>query len=95
MKNVERKDNVEALADLYFPYMVVELLKKMPTEEKDPDGSLFQEFMDTLQTVKSAPFDTSLTEEEKVILEARLRLSLRKFGLPTKLSIALEKIKDA
>lgn len=91
MKNVERKDNVEALATLYFPYMVVELLKKMPTEEKDPDGSLFEEFMNVLQTVKGAVNDKTLSKEDKTLLESRVRLSARKFGLPTKIILALEK----
>ena len=91
MKNTERKDNIEILSALYYPYMVTELLKKMPTESVDPDGSLFEEFIDLIQTARSAASDSSLSKTEKHQLEAKLKLSARKFGLSHNLAIDLEK----
>lgn len=90
MRNQERERILQSFADLYFPSEVDDMLRRMPTEKVDPDGSLFDEYFGMIQTVANAPHDKTLSTDEKKVLEARMRLVARKYGYPSSVSIALD-----
>ena len=87
MRNRDREEIIKAFCYLYCPEEEYAMLKSMPLERSDPDGSLFDEYFSTIQTVMNAAQDNSLTYEEKELLEAKMKLSSLKFGYPERVFI--------
>jgi len=90
MRDRDRERVLQAFAELYFPEEAEEMIVKMPRERVDPEGSLFDEYFGMIQTVSNASQDSSLSSEDKKLLEAKMRLIALKYGYPRKIHINLE-----
>ena len=90
MRDRDRERTLQSFAELYFPNEADDMIRRMPTERVDPEGSLFDEYFGMIQTVANAPHDKSLSKEEKKVLEARMRLIAHKYGYPSTVIIDVE-----
>lgn len=94
MKERDREASLRAFAELYFPADSDDIVRRMPSEREDENGEQFDEYFGMLQTVANAPQDSSLTKEEKKVLEAKMRLIAHKYGYPRKVIIDVEADND-
>jgi hypothetical protein len=90
MRDRDRERVLSSFADLYFPEEAADMIRRMPTERVDPEGTLFDEYFGMIQTVTNAPQDKSLSPQEKEVLEAKMRLIAHKYGYPKTVIINIE-----
>lgn len=88
MTDILRRETIKAFNSLYSPRDLHNNLAHMPTEAEDPDGTLFEEYFDFLQTRET--FYRTPTERVKQVL---LELA-KKFDYPV-YNLRYIKITDA
>jgi hypothetical protein len=95
MRDRDRDATLRAFGELYFPAEVDDMVRRMPSEREDESGEQFDEYFGMLQTIANAPRDKSLSQEEKKVLEAKMRLIAHKYGYPQTVIMDVEGINDS
>lgn len=94
MRNRDRELTLRSFAELYRPEDADDMVRRMPSEKTDPEGSLFDEYFSMIQTVVASGADESLSPKEKTELNAKMKLIALKYGYPTKVLIDVEGTND-
>lgn len=84
MRNSDRELTLKAFAYLYAPEDLDDIIRRMPTQNVDPEGEMFDEYFGMLQTVANAAQDKSILPQEMEVLEAKMSLLAHKYGYPHK-----------